>query len=40
MSIAKGVRQRSKASVPREFVMFAARHPQRDQVTMKLPRCR
>ena len=38
MSIAKGVKERSREAVPRLFVMFAARHPLRDQVTMKLPR--
>jgi hypothetical protein len=38
MSIAKGVKQRSREAVPRLFVMFAARDPLRDQITMKLPR--
>jgi len=37
MSIAKGVRQRSQQAVPRLFVMFAARHPCRDQITTRIP---
>ncbi|MEO8553190.1 MAG: hypothetical protein ABI678_24625 [Kofleriaceae bacterium] len=42
MSIAKGVRSRSRPSVPRTFVLFAAFNPRmsqmRDQQTMKIPR--
>ena len=42
MSIAKGVRQRSRPSVPRTFVLFAAAIPRmipmRDQPTEKIPR--
>jgi hypothetical protein len=38
MSIAKGIRQRSIAAVPRTFVMFAARNPLSMQVTVKIPR--
>jgi hypothetical protein len=42
MSIAKGVRQRSRASLPRTFVLFAAAIPRmipmRDQPTEKIPR--
>jgi hypothetical protein len=41
LSIAKGVRQRSRPSVPRTFVLFAASIrmiPMRDQPTEKIPR--
>jgi hypothetical protein len=42
LTIAKGVRQRSRPSVPRTFVLFAANVPRlvpmRDQPTAKIPR--
>ncbi|MEO6773986.1 MAG: hypothetical protein ABI467_13385 [Kofleriaceae bacterium] len=42
MSIAKGVRDRSRPALPRTFVLFAANVPRlipiRDQPTAKIPR--
>jgi hypothetical protein len=42
MSIAKGIRQRSRPSLPRTFVLFAVNIPRfiamRDQQTEKIPR--
>ena len=42
MSIAKGIRQRSRPSLPRTFVLFFAAVPRfipmRDQPTEKIPR--
>ncbi|GEM_PF-5083729 len=42
MSIAKGIRQRSRTAVPRSFILFVANYPQyvsmRDAATMKIPR--
>jgi hypothetical protein len=42
ISIAKGVRTRSRPSVPRTFVLFAAYNPRisamRDQQTVRIPR--
>lgn len=42
LTIAKGVRQRSRPCVPRTFVLFAANVPRlvpmRDQPTAKIPR--
>ena len=42
LSIAKGIRTRSRPSVPRTFVLFAAYNPSvstmRDQQTVKIPR--
>ena len=42
MSIAKGIRERSRPSLPRTFVLFAADIPRlmqiRDQPTDKIPR--
>jgi hypothetical protein len=42
MSIARVIRQRSRPSLPRSFVMFVANYPQyvstREVATMRLPR--
>jgi len=42
ISIAKGIRQRSRPSAPRSFVLFVANYPQyvsmRDAATIKIPR--
>ncbi len=42
MSIAKGIRQRSRPAVPRSFVLFVANYPHyvsmREAATIKIPR--